>query len=209
MNSISALQWLCQADHSAHVPKRRLMRLFQTTYNSLRRGARAVFQFYPERSEHVTLITTCALRCGFTGGMVIDFPNSAKAKKYYLCLFAGQSDTQAQTLPQALGASPADVDHDDDNDNADDNDDNDDDDAVTVASAAASNISRALRANAAAFANAVQSSTAGARRKQQRGKRKNIKDVDWVLRKKERARARGNAVANDSKYSGRKRRAAF
>jgi 18S rRNA (guanine1575-N7)-methyltransferase len=186
------------------------MRLFQTTYNSLRRGARAVFQFYPERSEHVTLITTCALRCGFTGGMVIDFPNSAKAKKYYLCLFAGQSDTQtqAQTLPQALGATPADIDHDDD-DNASGDDDNDNDDAVTVASAAASNISRALQANAAAFANAVQSTTAGARRKQQRGKRKNIKDVDWVLRKKERARARGNAVANDSKYSGRKRRTAF
>lgn len=26
------------------------------------------------------------LRAGFTGGLVVDYPNSTKAKKYYLCL---------------------------------------------------------------------------------------------------------------------------
>jgi 18S rRNA (guanine1575-N7)-methyltransferase len=154
----------------------------------------------------------CALRCGFTGGMVIDFPNSAKAKKYFLCLFAGQSDTN--TLPQALGTTPVDIDdndNDDDNDDNDDNDNDDNDDGVSVASAAVSGVGRTLRANAAAFSSAVQasSSSASSRRKPHRGKRKNIKDVDWVLRKKERARARGNTVVSDSKYTGRKRRAAF
>ena len=38
--SISALQWLCNADKRWHVPKKRLIRLFETLYASLRRGAR-------------------------------------------------------------------------------------------------------------------------------------------------------------------------
>jgi 18S rRNA (guanine1575-N7)-methyltransferase len=213
---------LCQADEKTHVPRKRLMRLFQTTYNSLRRGARAVFQFYPERPEHVALITTCALRCGFTGGMVVDFPNSSKAKKFYLCLFAGQAaNSPPQSLPPALGmgAVPADVDDNDDNgvddDNDDDGDDNDDDgsrgrdadDAVSVASAGTSMsaIGRAFNKNAASFAVVAPKKE----RRQRRGKRKNIKDVDWVLRKKERARAKGLDVARDSKFTGRKRKGAF
>jgi 18S rRNA (guanine1575-N7)-methyltransferase len=219
-DSISALQWLCQADEKTHVPRKRLMRLFQTTYNSLRRGARAVFQFYPERPEHVTLITTCALRCGFTGGMVVDFPNSSKAKKFYLCLFAGSSVNSApQALPPALGtgAVPADVDDDDNDDDNDDDDDDDgggygnrnddDDDNVTVASAATgmSAISRAFNKNAASFAVVAPKKE----RRQRRGKRRNVKDVDWVLRKKERARAKGLDVARDSKFTGRRRKAAF
>lgn len=30
------------------------------------------------------------MKCGFSGGLVVDFPNSKKAKKYFLCLFAGE-----------------------------------------------------------------------------------------------------------------------
>ena len=44
------------------------------------------------------LITTQATKAGFTGGVVVDFPNSAKAKKFYLCLFSGPSTF----LPKAL-----------------------------------------------------------------------------------------------------------
>ncbi|NXP40992.1 BUD23 methyltransferase, partial [Leiothrix lutea] len=39
------------------------------------------------------LITAQAMRAGFTGGMVVDYPNSAKAKKFFLCLFVGTSGT--------------------------------------------------------------------------------------------------------------------
>ena len=45
------------------------------------RGARAVFQFYPENPSQMELITQQAMRAGFTGGVVVDYPNSTKAKK--------------------------------------------------------------------------------------------------------------------------------
>src|SRR5690349_4990285 len=66
--SISVLQWLCNADKASHHPKARLMRFFSTLYSSLRRGARAIFQFYPENDDQVQLIMGCAVRCGFEGG---------------------------------------------------------------------------------------------------------------------------------------------
>uniref|UniRef100_A0A3P8U7S7 18S rRNA (guanine-N(7))-methyltransferase n=1 Tax=Amphiprion percula TaxID=161767 RepID=A0A3P8U7S7_AMPPE len=87
--SISALQWLCNADKRSHSPPKRLHSFFSTLYSSLSRGARAVFQLYPENSEQLELITTQAMRAGFSGGMVVDYPNSSKAKKFFLCLFAG------------------------------------------------------------------------------------------------------------------------
>ncbi|CAG8452015.1 11296_t:CDS:2 [Paraglomus brasilianum] len=104
--SISALQWLCNADKQSHNPRARLHRFFSTLYSCLRRGARAVFQFYPENDDQCELIMNTAMRCGFEGGMVIDYPNSKKAKKYFLCLFAGQAlDGERQQLPKGLGES--------------------------------------------------------------------------------------------------------
>ncbi|CAG8782662.1 18919_t:CDS:2, partial [Racocetra persica] len=103
--SISVLQWLCNADHSSHNPKSRLTRFFSTLYSSLRRGAKAVFQFYPENDDQCELLMNTAMRCGFEGGLVIDYPNSKKAKKYFLCLFAGQIPTEdgKPKMPKALG----------------------------------------------------------------------------------------------------------
>uniref|UniRef100_A0A671V152 18S rRNA (guanine-N(7))-methyltransferase n=1 Tax=Sparus aurata TaxID=8175 RepID=A0A671V152_SPAAU len=89
--SISALQWLCNADKRSHSPPKRLYTFFSSLYSSLSRGSRAVFQLYPENSEQLELITTQAMRAGFSGGMVVDYPNSSKAKKFFLCLFAGAS----------------------------------------------------------------------------------------------------------------------
>lgn len=63
------------------------------------RGSRAVFQFYPENSSQVELITSQAMKAGFTGGLVVDYPNSTKAKKFFLCLMTGGQ----QPLPTALG----------------------------------------------------------------------------------------------------------
>ncbi|XP_053313229.1 probable 18S rRNA (guanine-N(7))-methyltransferase [Spea bombifrons] len=101
--SISALQWLCNADKKTHSPPQRLFRFFSTLYSSLARGARAVLQIYPENGEQLELITSQAMRAGFTGGMVVDYPNSAKAKKFFLCLFAGVSGV----LPKGLGEEGA------------------------------------------------------------------------------------------------------
>lgn len=66
----------------------------------------AAIQFYPENAQQLELITTVALKCGFTGGLVVDYPNSTKAKKYFLCLFAGAADAgAANELPAAKGVA--------------------------------------------------------------------------------------------------------
>lgn len=87
--SISAVQWLCYAHQSSHNPYKRLCRLFESLYVALARGARAVLQFYPSNAEQVELITQTAVKSGFMADLVVDFPNSTKAKKYYLVLYNG------------------------------------------------------------------------------------------------------------------------
>nr|XP_023511221.1 probable 18S rRNA (guanine-N(7))-methyltransferase isoform X2 [Equus caballus] len=129
--SISAVQWLCNANKTSDIPAKRLYCFFSSLYSVLVlrlnrkfsglrlpdemqktlmsksetdcnssvhyaefflvRGSRAVLQLYPENSEQLELITTQATRAGFTGGVVVDYPNSTKAKKFYLCLFSGPS----------------------------------------------------------------------------------------------------------------------
>lgn len=105
--SISAVQWLCNANKKSDVPAKRLYRFFSSLYSVLVRGARAVLQLYPENSEQLELITTQATRAGFTGGVVVDFPNSAKAKKFYLCLFSGPSTFLPKGLTENQDAEQA------------------------------------------------------------------------------------------------------
>uniref|UniRef100_A0A182N4K8 18S rRNA (guanine-N(7))-methyltransferase n=1 Tax=Anopheles dirus TaxID=7168 RepID=A0A182N4K8_9DIPT len=97
--SISALQWLCNADKKSHVPPKRLHQFFSTLFSCLTRNARAVFQFYPENADQIELVTSQAMKAGFYGGIVVDFPNSTKAKKYFLVLMTGG----VAKLPAALG----------------------------------------------------------------------------------------------------------
>jgi len=99
--SISALQWLCNADKATHKPAKRLAIFFASLYATLARGARAVFQFYPENDAQVELITQQAMKAGFSGGLVVDFPNSSKAKKIFLCLLTGGGN---EKLPKGLGS---------------------------------------------------------------------------------------------------------
>ena len=106
--SISVLQWLCQAETKAQNPIKRLRRFFNSLYKCLAAGARAVFQFYPENDTQLRMINNAAMKSGFSGGLVIDYPNSRSAKKYYLCLFAGESHNDTP-LPKA---KTMDIDHD-------------------------------------------------------------------------------------------------
>ncbi|CAG8605287.1 44_t:CDS:2, partial [Paraglomus occultum] len=105
--SISALQWLCNADKQSHNPRARLHRFFLTLYSCLRRGARAVFQFYPENDDKCELIMNIAMRYGFDGGMVIDFPNSKKKEDgyyypYHKCLVPLPNFTRYREPPESL-----------------------------------------------------------------------------------------------------------
>ena len=92
--SISALQWLCYSNSADQNPRKRLTRFFSSLYTVLKRGGRAVLQFYPETAEQAILISETATRVGFTGGIVGDYPNSAKAKKHYLVLSFDRSSAQ-------------------------------------------------------------------------------------------------------------------
>jgi len=99
--SISAIQWLCNAEKTKENPVSRMKLFFESLYISLTRGARCVLQFYPDSPEQMELLTSAALRAGFTGGVLIDYPNSTKAKKYFMVLFAGM--IFGQEMPKALG----------------------------------------------------------------------------------------------------------
>ncbi|KMZ61535.1 putative Methyltransferase [Zostera marina] len=100
--SISAVQWLCYADKSAHQPRLRLKAFFATLYRCLARGARAVLQIYAENIHQHEMIMSYAMRSGFAGGMVVDWPHSSKARKAYLVLTCG-STSFISSLPKAKG----------------------------------------------------------------------------------------------------------
>lgn len=97
--SISALQWLCNAEKTSHNPYKRFSKLFDSLYKVLARGARAVFQFYPSHPSQIEIITQAAVKSGFLADMVIDFPESTKAKKYYLILQTGSKSSNYNPVP--------------------------------------------------------------------------------------------------------------
>jgi len=78
-----------------------MRRFFDTLYSSLNRGARAVLQIYPENAVQASNLTTAAMRAGFSGGLVVDFPHSTRAKKYFLVLMVGGM----APVPQPKGLS--------------------------------------------------------------------------------------------------------
>jgi len=96
--SISALQWLCNADTKEHHPPKRLYTFFSSLYAALSRGSRAVFQFYPENSAQVELITQQAIKAGFFGGVVVDFPHSTRAKKNVSCVIYGWISSASERI---------------------------------------------------------------------------------------------------------------
>ncbi len=71
---------------SKQIAKVRLSRFFSSLYAVLKRTSRAALQFYPESPDQAILISSCAAAAGFAGGLVVDYPNSTKAKKHYLVL---------------------------------------------------------------------------------------------------------------------------
>lgn len=166
--SISVLQWLLNAEtsHPTSSPPHRLTRFFTTLHSALRNPSRAVFQFYPTSDDQIQLITSIAQKAGFGGGVVVDYPNSKKARKVFLCLFVGGGGTQQQ-MPKGI--------------------EGDDDEQVRF------EIRREKE-----------------RKRDVSGKRKNMKDKDWILKKKELYRQRGKeGVPRDSKFTGRRRKPIF
>ncbi|CAD7673259.1 unnamed protein product [Nyctereutes procyonoides] len=87
--SISAIQWFCNANRRSDIPAKCLY-CFSSLYSVLVRGGRAVLQLYPRTPSS-----------WLHWWQVVDFPNSAKAKKFYLCLFSGPSTFMPKPLDES------------------------------------------------------------------------------------------------------------
>lgn len=87
--SISAIQWLCNAETSDVSPQGRLSRFFNGLYASLKRGGRAVCQFYPKNDEQKRMITGAAVKAGFGAGLLEDDPETKNVKVYLVLTVGG------------------------------------------------------------------------------------------------------------------------
>jgi len=190
--SISAIQWLCNADKREYIPQKRLYKFFSSLYLALVSGARAVFQLYAENPDQMKMITTAAIKAGFSGGLVIDYPNSTKAKKMFLCLFAGEP--HKYKIPKGLEAEHENT------SNSMAVDDGDNKSQLGVPFPTPSQQTALFTASSASVS------------KEKKGKKKRepVKSRNWILKKKETMRKQGKDVSSGSKkYTGRKRRPKF
>lgn len=89
--SVSAIQWLCAAPSSleSEQPARRLKRFFDSLFVVLRRGARAVCQFYPKDASQRGMIAQAAVKAGFGVGLLEDDGGTKNAKTYLVCSVGG------------------------------------------------------------------------------------------------------------------------
>ena len=87
--SISAIQWLCNAENSETSPQGRLSRFFNGLYASLKRGGRAVCQFYPKNDIQRKMITSAAVKAGFGAGILEDDPETKNVKVYLVLTVGG------------------------------------------------------------------------------------------------------------------------
>ncbi|MCJ1306495.1 hypothetical protein MMC25_000138 [Agyrium rufum] len=106
--SISAIQWLCNEESNEDTAKARLARFFGGLYASLRRGGRAVCQFYPKNDIQRQMISAAAVKAGFGAGILEDDPGTKNAK-LYLVLTVGGGDLQGDITGVVNGMDGVDV----------------------------------------------------------------------------------------------------
>ena len=87
--SISAIQWLCNADSTDISPQGRLTRFFNGLYVSLKRGGKAVCQFYPKNEAQRNMVSTAAIKAGFGAGLLEDGAGTKNAKVYLVLSVGG------------------------------------------------------------------------------------------------------------------------
>ena len=184
--SISAVQWLCRRNKTEDRPFKRALCFFQSVFDCLIRGGRAVFQFYPEGPNQIELLTAAAMKAGFTGGLVVDYPHSAKAKKYFLVLNAGASVDGKKDEDLSKLAKSGEAGSDEEMESEDDEEEVEEEKKrETVKN------EKILKKDK--------------KRKGAKGKVAAVKSVGWVKHKKAQMRAQGKVVKQDSKFTGRKR----
>ncbi len=160
------------------------------------------------------MITNAALKNGFTGGLIVDFPNSKKAKKFFLFLMAGYSEEiakdaeKAVMLPKARteGEGYSDDESSGDSDEEMGSQEDDDSEEQESVSSTSDGPKIGVAGRKSKFNKTIQKKMKAQGRFKANGNRKSR---EWILKKKDRQRRQGNAVKSDSKYSGRKRSRAF
>ncbi|KAB5563679.1 hypothetical protein DKX38_003733 [Salix brachista] len=157
--------WLCNADKSSHEPRLRLKAFFGSLYRCLARGARAVFQVYPENIAQRELILRSAMHTGFAGGVVMDYPHSTKSRKEYLVLTCGPPSIST-AVPRGEG---------EDGESCSEDESSEENQMVCI-------------------------SDRNRPKKKQRISRKG-KGREWIFKKKEQLRRKGNAVPPDTRYT--------
>ncbi|KAL9607996.1 MAG: hypothetical protein Q9167_007143 [Letrouitia subvulpina] len=100
--SISAIQWLCNAESSEASPQGRLSRFFNGLYACLRRGGRAALQFYAKDDAQRKMISDAAIRAGFKAGVLEDDAGT-KNRKFYLVLSVGGGNTSSDITDVVKG----------------------------------------------------------------------------------------------------------
>ena len=169
------------------------------------------------------------MKAGFVFSIVIDYPKSSKAKKYYIILDAGSTK---RPMPKALSIS------DNNENNLKTNELNNDSNMFdekelmslgrNITDNKNSNSANTINNNNTENKNQIKMQSEVSTMEQQAinshfihaGKRKNktakhkrskhrFQEYDWIVAQKERRRARGKQVPNDSKYTGRKRKPKF
>jgi 18S rRNA (guanine1575-N7)-methyltransferase len=154
--SISAVQWLCNAETSDVSPEGRLRRFFDGLYACLKRGGSPVLQFYPRNEQQRTMISGAAVKAGFGAGILEDDGGTKNVKTYLVLSVGGGDITQA----------------------VDGLDDIDVEDGRKI-------------------------------RQAMNGKSRSPNDAKgskaWIMKKKDKMKAKGKVVKTDSKYTGRSR----
>ncbi|RFU31363.1 hypothetical protein B7463_g4987, partial [Scytalidium lignicola] len=89
--SISAIQWLCNVESNDVSATGRLSRFFDGLYSSLKRGGRAVCQFYPKNEQQRNMISGAAIKAGFGAGILEDDPGTKNSKLYLVLTVGGTS----------------------------------------------------------------------------------------------------------------------
>eukprot|EP00331_Platyophrya_macrostoma_P008775 CAMPEP_0176414020 /NCGR_PEP_ID=MMETSP0127-20121128/5021_1 /TAXON_ID=938130 /ORGANISM="Platyophrya macrostoma, Strain WH" /LENGTH=291 /DNA_ID=CAMNT_0017793863 /DNA_START=26 /DNA_END=901 /DNA_ORIENTATION=- len=90
--SISAIQWLFVAARKDQIPQKRINKFFSSLNQCLGKNARAVFQFYPNGSEQIEMLTTAALKAGFKAALIVDYPDVKRKQKIYLVCASAEDD---------------------------------------------------------------------------------------------------------------------
>jgi 18S rRNA (guanine1575-N7)-methyltransferase len=143
------------------------------------------------------------MRNGFTGGLIVDYPNSKKAKKYYLFLMAGYSEeimneARQVIMPQAKSGDGDSEDESSDEDMSDDEEEVASDSDASEGSGSEEEVEKIdvkgrkkkdfnQKKKNKLFVKKIsvgpQSNTNGIMKRRGNGK---VKDRKWILRKKDR-----------------------